>query len=167
MNYVVPVLLIATFVLAFIKKVPLYDTFTEGLKEAVNLTIGLIPYIGTVFLAVELMRRSGLSSWLSDLLEPLFSLLGIPKELGELLILRPLSGSGSLALLNNIYSEYGVDSYIARTASVIMGSTDTVMYISAVYFSKLKDKRNGAAVIISLIASLIGAIIAALLCKVM
>lgn len=166
MNYVIPVLLLFTFVLALIKKVPLFDSFTEGMKEAIKLIFELLPYLATVFLAVELMRESGVSKYLAVVINPVFSLLGLPNELIELLILRPLSGSGSLVVLQNIYTEYGADSYVGRVASVIMGATDTVLYITAVYFATLKNKKTGLAIPISLIASLIGAVAAAWLCKV-
>lgn len=165
MNYVIPALLLITFILALYKKVPLFDSFTEGAKEAGKLVIGLIPYLAAIFIAIELMRQSGLSDKLGNFFAPALSLLGIPKELAELLILRPLSGSGSLILLENIYRDYGADSYAARVASVIMASTDTVFYIAAVYFSTSKDKKTGAAIPISLVATFIGTILAAFLCR--
>lgn len=167
MIYFVPALTLAVFVFGAIKKVNVYDSFTEGIKEAVGLTIKLIPYLATVFMLMELMRSSGLSAFIGRTLSPAFQLLGIPKELSELIILRPLTGSGSLAVLQNIYLEHGVDSYISRTASVIMGSTDTVMYIAAVYFSGTRESSSGKAVGIALAASFIGAISAALICRIM
>ena len=94
-----------------------------------------------------------------------FSLLGIPKELSELLILRPLSGSGSLVILQNIYDSYGVDSYPARVASVIMGSTDTIMYVVAVYFAGSKNKKSGFAIPIAVFVSVAATVLACLLCK--
>jgi|AGTN01.1.fsa_nt_gi Uncharacterized membrane protein len=165
MSYIIPALMLITFAVALIKKVSLFDSFTEGAKDALNLILNLLPYLAVIFIAVELMRESGLSGMIGKALAPVFSLLGIPKELSELIILRPLSGSGSLVLLEKIYAEYGADSYPARVASVIMASTDTVFYISAVYFSNLKDKKSGLAVPISLFATLIGTVFAALLCK--
>ena len=116
---------------------------------------------------MEIFRASGLSVKLSELLAIPLSYIGIPKELCELLILRPLSGSGSLAVVEKIFSEYGVDSYVARSASVIMASNDTIFYIAAVYLSSCKDKSAGAAIAISLVSSLMGAICACLLCRVM
>lgn len=167
MIYVVPALTLAVFVFGAVKKVNVYDSFTEGIREAVGLTIKLIPYLATVFMLMELMRISGFSAFIGRALSPVFQLLGIPNELSELIILRPLTGSGSIAVLQSIYSEYGVDSYISRTASVIMGSTDTVMYIAAVYFSGTTTKASGKAVAIALTASLVGAVTAALICRIM
>lgn len=165
MIYVVPVVLCLIFAIGVARKVKLYDSFVAGVKEAVGLSIRLLPYLAVVFMAMELMRASGLSAMLGKLVSPLFSLLGIPKELAELLILRPLSGSGSLAVLESIFIEYGVDSYISRSASVIMGSSDTVLYIAAVYFSGYKENGTRAAVPIALAVTFLGAIAACLVCR--
>lgn len=165
MIYVVPVILCLVFAIGAARKVKLYDSFVAGVKEAVGLSIRLLPYLAVVFMAMELMRASGLSAMLGKFVSPIFSLLGIPKELAELLILRPLSGSGSLAVLENIYLEYGVDSYIARSASVIMGSSDTVLYIAAVYFSGCKENGSRAAVPIALAVTFLGAIAACFVCR--
>ncbi len=165
MNYVIPAILLATFILAVVKKVNLFESFIEGFKEALALMMTLVPYLVAIFVALELMHISGLSAMIAGLLSPLFSLLGIPIELAELIVLRPLSGSGSLASLQYIYETYGVDSYVSCVASAIMGGTDTILYITAVYFSTSKDKRSGLAIPISLFASLIGTIAACIICK--
>ena len=140
---ITPVLLIITLLVALLKKIPVYDSFIEGIKEAFNLVISLLPYLAAILISIELMRASGLSQMLGRAVSPVFKVMGIPPQLCELLILRPLSGSGSLSLLEKIYADYGVDSYIGRCASVIMGSSDTIFYIVAVYFSTSKDKKAG------------------------
>lgn len=165
MIYVIPVVLCLIFAVGAARKVKLYDSFVAGVKEAVGLSIRLLPYLAVVFMAMELMRASGLSAMLGKAVSPVFSLLGIPDELVELLILRPLSGSGSLAVLEGIYEQYGVDSYISRSASVIMGSSDTVLYIAAVYFSGYKENGTRAAIPIALAVTFLGAIAACLVCR--
>lgn len=167
MNYVVPAIIILTLVFAIIKKASVYDSFIVGIRESLSLIISLLPYLASVFMLIEIFRISGLSQKLSDILAIPLSWLGIPKELCELLILRPLSGSGSLAVVENIFECYGVDSYVARCASVIMASNDTILYISAVYLSTSKDKSAGAAIPISVVSSIFGAVAACLLCKIM
>ncbi len=163
---IVPILLLITLLIALMYKIPVYDSFVEGTKEALELVINILPYLATILISIELMRISGLSAMIGKAVSPLFNLLGIPSQLCELLILRPLSGSGSLSLLETIYKEYGVDSYIARSASVIMGCSDTIFYIVAVYFSTSKDKKSGLAIPISIFSSLIGAIIACAICRI-
>ncbi|MGN1042047.1 MAG: hypothetical protein ACI4SK_01035 [Christensenellales bacterium] len=165
MKYVIPVVIILTLIVAVIKKASVYDSFIIGIRESLSLVISLLPYLTSIFMLMEIFRVSGLSVKLTELLATPLSFLGIPKELCELLILRPLSGSGSLAVVENIFTEYGVDSYVARCASVIMASNDTIFYIAAVYLSTSKDKSCGQAVAISLVCSLFGAISACLLCR--
>jgi len=167
MNYVIPVVIILTLIFAVIKKASVYDSFIIGIRESLSLVISLLPYLASIFMLMEIFRASGLSEKLSSVLATPLSYLGIPKELCELLILRPLSGSGSLAVVEKIFAEYGADSYVARCASVIMASNDTIFYIAAVYLSTSKDKSCGQAVAISLFCSLVGAIVSCLLCRVM
>lgn len=167
MNYVIPATILTVFLIAIIKKVPLFDTFSEGVKEALSLLKTLLPAITAIFLAIEIFRVSGLSKLLSDALAYPLSFLGIPKELIELLILKPISGSGSIVALEELYEKFGVDSYISRVGSVISAAGDTIVYIVAVYFSTLEDKRSGAAIPISVFATLCGTVIACLLCRVM
>lgn len=164
---IVPILLLITLLYALLKNISVYESFVEGTKEAITLVVSILPYLATILIAIELMRMSGLSVMLANVVSPVFKLLGIPKELCELLILRPLSGSGSLSVLETIYKDYGVDSYIARCASVIMGSTDTILYVIAIYFSTSKDKKSGLAIPISIVASIFGAIVSCAICKIM
>ena len=113
-----------------------------------------------IFVFVELMKVSGVSDWLSIKIAPVLEALGIPAELSELIILRPFSGNGSLAIVRDIYATYGVDSYIARCASVVIGASDTIFYVVAVYFSTTKVKKLRYTIPVCLIASLVGSITA-------
>ena len=101
------------------------------------------------------------------MLAPPFKLLGIPSEVVQLVLLRPFSGSGSLAILTDVYNTYGVDSYVGRCASVIMGSSETVFYVASVYFAGTKVKKTGWAIPIALACNLLGSVIACLLCRIM
>ncbi|MBQ8178736.1 MAG: nucleoside recognition protein [Clostridia bacterium] len=166
MSYLVPVILLSSFVLALVKRVSFYDSLTEGIKDALLLTLKLCPNLVAVFMAISLMQASGLSSMLANLVSPIFLYLGIPKELLELIILRPLSGSGSLALLESIYATYGVDSYLSVSASIIMGSTETIFYVVGVYFQGERDKKTGLAIPITLFASFIGVIVACAIARI-
>jgi|LGVE01.1.fsa_nt_gb spore maturation protein B len=164
--YLIPILILSLVAYSVFKKVNTYSTFVEGAIKSLKLVSSIFPYIVTIFIMVELFRISGLAITLSEFLAPMFGFVGVPKELIELVLLRPFTGSGSLALLSDIYVTYGTDSYIGRTASVIMGSSETVFYVSAVYFSKTSVKKLGYAIPIALVATLVGAIIACLVTKI-
>ena len=167
MIYIIPVVLLLTVVFATIKKSSVYDGFIEGAKEAVNLVLSVLPYLIGIFIMCEVFFQSGLSGRVCDLLEKPFSMIGIPREVIELVLIRPLSGSGSLVLTEKIFSEHGVDGYAARCASVISGCSDTVFYIVAVYLSKSKDKKSHGAILIALFSNFIGGVFACFLCKIL
>lgn len=166
-RFILPIIILFCLFISFIKKVNAYKSFSKGAKESVFLIIEIFPFICAIIIMVELMNVSGISKVISSVFGPVFQCFGIPKELSQFVILKPLTGSGSLALLNDIYTQYGTDSYISRCASVIMGSSETVFYISSIYFSKTKVTRLLYAIPVALLASFCAAIIGCLLCKIM
>ena len=165
--YLLPVLILLVFVYSKIKKVNVYNSFTNGAKQSLGVVVNIFPFLVTIMIMVQLIRISGLASLLAKAISPAFNLIGIPQELCELVILKPFSGNGSLAILNDIYSTYGVDSYIGRCASVIVGSCDTVFYVTTLYLSNTKVKKLFYAVPVALLATLLGTILSCLLCRIM
>lgn len=165
-SYILPVLIILLFVYSFFKKVNVYNGFVEGAKNAFSLCLDIFPYIVAILIAVALFRVSGLSNVLINILSPIFNFVGIPTEVSELVLLRPFTGSGSFAILDNIYATYGVDSYISRCASCIMGSSETLFYVSTVYISKTNIKKLSYAIPVGILASIFGAIISCVMCKI-
>ncbi|MBQ9485712.1 MAG: hypothetical protein IJU83_02620 [Clostridia bacterium] len=167
MQYLIPLFFIFVFLFAAIKKVKPYDAFTEGVKSAVPFAVNLFPYLVSIFVLTELFEASGLSDMVSDLLSPVFSFIGIPKELTKLVLIKPFSGSGSLATLSEIFEKYGADGYLARCACVIYGSSETVFYVASVYFAGAKTKKLFKPIVISLIASFCSCAFACFICKIM
>ena len=171
MNYffalIIPAVFLSSFIYALVKKVRLYDSFTEGVKGAVPLILSIFPYIATVAMLSFLLEASGLDKRLGAFLQPFFRFCGIPKEIAPLLFVKPLSGSGSIAVLSDILSTYGVDSYIARCACVAYGSSETIFYIGAVYFTGIKRKKLPLALFISLLATFLSVVLCCFLCRFM
>lgn len=166
-NYLVPVLIISLLIYALVKKLETYNIFVKGAKGAFDLVLSIFPFIVAIMIMVALMRVSGLTDVLVSILAPVFNLLGIPIEVSELVLLRPFTGSGSYALLNEIFETYGPDTYISRCASVMMSTSETVFYVATVYFSQTSVKRLYYAIPLALVCSLFGTIIACLICKIM
>ena len=166
-KYFIPVLFLIIFVFSLIKKVKPYDAFTFGAKSALPFAASVFPYLVSIFVLTELFEISGISTFLANLTSPVFNLVGIPKELTKLVLIKPFSGSGSLAILSEIFSSYGVDSYLARCASAIYGSSETVFYVAAVYFADAKTKKLFAPIVISLIASFCSCIFACFICLIL
>lgn len=163
---IIPLLFAALFVYALIRKVRLYDCFTEGVKGAIPLVVSLFPYLVSVLILSELFEQSGLSARLTQGLAPVFRFLGIPPEIGKLVLLKPFSGSGSTALLSEILSAYGADSDIARCACVAYGSSETVFFISAVYFAGSR-KNLTKPVLIALFSNFASLILGCLFCRIL
>ena len=165
MRYVIPAVILLTLIASVIKKVSVFDSFVEGGKEAAKLIVSLLPYFTSIFLLIEVFEASGLNVYISKYLGYVFGVFGIPSELSELIIVRPLSGSGSLCVLEDVLTKYGADSYVGRCASAICGASDTIFYIVAVYLSGSEDKRAPLAIPISVAASFIGVVEACFICR--
>ena len=169
MNFVallIPALFLALFCYALKKRVKLYDCFTEGAKQAVPPILSIFPYLAAMLILSELFSAGGLSAILTRFLTPFFELLGIPPEIAPLVLIKPFSGSGSTALLSEIFAAYGPDSYIGRCAAVAYGSGETVFYISAVYFAGSK-KQLLLPIAAALVANFLGVVVGCLLCRIL
>lgn len=161
----VPLLFLGTFLFALLRKVRVYESFTQGVKGAIPLIVSIFPYIAAVTILCKLLETSGIGAFLSQRLQPLFSFFGIPQEIAPLVLIKPLSGSGSVAVLTEILEKYGVDSYVSRCACVVYGSSETIFYIGAVYFAGLKRKKLNVALGISLCSYFLSVIFACFVCN--
>lgn len=163
--YILPAVFVILIIICADKRINVYDCFAGGAGDAMRLMYTIFPYILAIFVFIELFRESGMADFLTRALEKPLSFLGIPPALAELLLLRPVSGNGTLAILEKLFEEHGPDSYVSRCAAVIMGSSETIFYIAAVYFSSTKIRKLKGAVAISLAATLFGSIAACFLCR--
>lgn len=161
------ILFVVFFILlyGYVKKVPLFDTFLSGAKDGLSAAVQILPSLLALLTMVAILRASGALSFLFTMLSPLFAFIGIPKELIPTVLLRPLSGSGSIALLTDIFKSYGADSAIGITASVLMASTETTLYVTSLYFGTVGIKKTGRIVMIALFADVFTAVVASFLCK--
>lgn len=160
-----PILVLLIIVYASIKRVNAYNSFCKGVKEGFNLILDIMPYICAIMLVIALMRCSGVGELVIKAFSPLLSVVGVPSELTEFVIMRPFSGSGSLALLQDIITNFGADSKVTRIACVIMGSSETVLFVSALYFANITAKNAGKAISLMLAISFVGVILSSLICN--
>ncbi|MBN4067759.1 spore maturation protein [bacterium AH-315-G05] len=138
---VIPIMITSILLHGLYKKINVYDIFVEGAEEGLMTALRIMPYLIAIFFAIGIMRRSGSIDIIVEVLAPVFEPLGIPKEVLPLALMRPFSGSGSLAMLRDIISQYGADSFIGRVASTMMGSAETIFFTMAVYFGAVGIKR--------------------------
>ena len=165
--WLIPLIFLLTFLFAICRKVKIYDSFTEGAKGAIPLILSIFPYIAAVMMLYTLLEVSGLEAKLNAWISPLFTFTGIPEEISSLILMKPLSGSGSIAVLTQILERCGVDSYAGRCACVVYGTSDTIFYIGAVYFAGMKRKKLTSALVIALSSYLLAVVFACFLCRIM
>ena len=161
-DYLVPGILLAAALLTLRKGENAYDQLIQGGAEGLKLLISIVPALVALLTAVHMLRASGAVELLSQVLQPVFSLLGIPKETALLVLIRPISGSAALAVGAELMQTYGVDSPIGRTAAVMLGSTETTFYTISVYFGAAGIQKTRYTLPAALFADLVGFCMASL-----
>lgn len=163
--WAIPVLITLVLVYAAIKKIPLFDTFVEGGKEGFSIAVSLLPYLVAMLVALGIFRESGAFDLFVSLVSPITKILGIPGEVLPMAIMRPISGSGALAISAEIMQRYGPDSLLGLIASTMQGSSDTTFYILTVYFGAVGIKKIRYSMTVGLLADLAGFLASVLICK--
>lgn len=161
----IPLMITIILVHGYIKGIKLYDTFVEGAQEGFKTAIKIMPYLIAIFIAIGIFKESGALNIFSKILSPLGKLIGLPKELIPLAILKPISGSGSLAMVQELINTHGPDSFIGRVSSTMMGSSETILYTMALYYGSIGIKNSRHTLICALISHLAGIIAAVSVCK--
>lgn len=164
-NYIstiaIPIVIVTIIVYGIIDKKKIYDIFTDGAKEGIKIVVSIFPTLLGIFLAVGVLRSSGLLEVITNGIAVFTNKIGFPSEVVPLALLRPISGSASLAIATDIMKIYGVDSKIGLITSTIMGSTETTFYTIAVYTSSIGVKKIRFVLIAALIADFVGMITSA------
>lgn len=158
--YTIPLLLLGIPLYGHIKKVKVYEVFVEGAKEGFTTAVRIIPYLVAMLFAIGIFRASGAMDIVVKIFSPITSLIGMPAEVLPMGIMRSLSGGGAQGMMVELFKTHGPDSLIGRMASVAMGSTETTLYIVAVYFGAVKITRTRYAVPLGLLVDLISLLVA-------
>lgn len=157
-DFIIPISALLIIVYGVKKKVAVYDVFVEGAKDGIQTCIEIFPVLLTMIFAINILLKSNVLGVLFSFLSPVFSFFNIPEDIVPLIFLRPISGSSSLVLVNDIFTSFGPDSYIGRLASVLQGCTDTTIYVLSLYFGSVGIKKTRYALFNGLFADLIGII---------
>lgn len=151
-----PAIILLIVIYGVKEKNKVYDNFLEGAKEGLQIVYNIFPTLIGIFLAIGALRASGIIDLIVKILSPVLTILKIPAEIMPLAMLRPISGSASMAVATDIISQYGVDSTIGLIASTIMGSTETTFYTIALYTSAVGIKKTRYVLKVALLADLVG-----------
>lgn len=160
-DYLIPLLLAGAALYALCRRVDVFSALTTGAGEGLSVVLRILPPLVALLTAVYMLRASGALELLTELLTPVLTFLGIPPETVGLLLIRPVSGSGALAVGSDIMQTYGPDSTIGRTAAVMLGSTETTFYTVAVYYGAAGVRRTRHTIPAALAADITGFLAAA------
>ena len=166
-NAAVPLTILIIIIYGLLEKQSTFDIFLEGAKEGFQIVINIFPTLLGLFLAINVLRASGIIEAFTSLVFPVLNLLKIPAEILPIALLRPISGSASLAVATDIMKNYGVDSLIGLISSTIMGSTETTLYTIALYTSSIKIKNTRFVLIAALLADFIGMLASVIFWRIM
>lgn len=160
---VIPLFVIIVIMYGFKQKINVYDSFLEGAKEGLHITLNIFPAVIAMVFAINIFLDSNFIYFLLSSIRPILNTLNIPLEIMPMALLRPISGTASLAIMNDIFINFGPDSYSGRLASILQGCTDTTIYVLALYFSSIGIKKIRYSLGVGLFADLIGIITAFIL----
>ena len=166
-NAAIPFTILIIIACGLIEKQATFDVFLDGAKEGIQIVVNIFPTLLGLFLAINILRASGIINAFTNLVLPLLNLLKIPSEILPLALLRPISGSASMAVATDIMKNFGVDSLIGLISSTIMGSTETTLYTIAIYTSAIRIRKARFVLIAALAADFVGMLTSVIFWRIM
>lgn len=164
-NFAMPFMIIVIVLYGVIERKKVFDIFLDGAKEGIGIVFNIFPTLVGLFVAIGALRSSGVIDLVVSFLTPVFDLFNFPTEILPLALIRPISGSASIAVATDIMNNFGIDTDIGFIASVIMGSTETTVYTIAVYTSSVGIKKTRFVLLAALIADLVGMLTSIVICR--
>lgn len=166
-NIAVPATILIIIVYGLIEKQQVFDVFLDGAKEGLKIVVTIFPTLLGLFLSINVLRESGIIDAITNIAMPFLNLLKFPSEILPLALLRPISGSASMAVATDIMSKYGVDSLIGLMTSTIMGSTETTLYTIALYTGAVKIRKTRFVLYAALLADFVGMLTSVIFWRIM
>ena len=164
-NLAMPAIILLIVIYGVKEKNKVFDTFLEGAKDGIETTVSIFPTLVGLFVAIGALRSSGILDMIINIINPILTIINFPSELMPLALLRPISGSSSIAVATDIMKNCGVDSLLGTMASTIMGSTETTLYTIAIYTSCIKVKNTRFVLIAALTADIVGMLTSVVVCR--
>lgn len=165
-NLAMPLVILVIMLYGVTEKNKIFDNFLDGAKEGLEIVLSIFPTLIGLFVAIGALRSSGIIDIITNFLLPILNVINFPPEIMPLAILRPISGSSSIAIATDIMKNYGVDNQLGMIASTIMGSTETVLYTIAIYTGCVKIKKTRFVLIAALLADFVGIIVSIIACRI-
>ena len=166
-SFAMPFMIIIIVIYGVIERKKVFDIFLDGAKEGISIVLNIFPTLVGLFVAIGALRSSGVIDLIVKFLTPALNIINFPTEILPLAIIRPISGSSSIAVATDIMKNFGVDSNIGLIASVIMGSTETTIYTIAIYTSSVGIKKTRFVLWAALIADFVGMLTSVVICRIL
>lgn len=163
--WALPAIIILILTFGLVRKVPLYEVFTTGAKEGFKVSVSIIPYLVAIMVGISMFRASGIIEYLGQILSPVLSHLNVSADLIPLMIVRPLSGSAALGIFSDIAHSAGPEAFTTKLAAIMVGSSETTFYVLAVYFGSVGISKLRYALLVGILADIIGIASAILVCN--
>ncbi len=164
--WTLPAIILLILIWAIIKKVPVYETFIEGAKDGVKVSINIIPYIVAIIVAISMLRASGAIEYFAQISSSLLNTIKVPVDILPLAIVRSLSGSAALGVFSEIAKTNGTEAYATKLGAIMLGSSETTFYVLAVYFGAVGIKKFRYALITGIFADIVGIIASILVARI-
>ena len=164
-NLAMPLIILLIISYSLFQKNKVFDDFLDGAKEGLEIVINILPTLIGLFVSIGAIRSSGILDIIINFLTPVLNVFQFPSEIMPLAMIRPISGSGSIAVATDIMKNFGVDTKIGNIASTIMGSTETTLYTIAIYTSSVKIKNTRFILLAALTADVVGILVSVAVCS--
>ncbi len=163
--WIIPSIILITLVFAVVKKIPVYETFIDGAKDGLKVTVGIIPYLIAIITAVSMLRASGAIDLAARAFSGCLDYFKIPVDVVPIMFIRSLSGSAVLGLFSEIAGNFGPDAYATKLAAIMVGSSETTFYVLSVYFGAVGVKKFRHSLCAGVFADIIGIMAAVLVAR--
>lgn len=163
--WALPFIILLILTMGLVKKVPIYEVFTDGAKDGFKVAVNIIPYLVAIIVAISMFRASGIIEMIQQAFSGILMQLHIPADIIPVMIVRSLSGSAALGVFSDIANNLGPDDYATKLAAVMVGSSETTFYVLAVYFGAVGISKLRYALVVGLLADFIGIVAAIAVCN--
>ena len=165
--WALPAIILLILTLGIIKKIPIYEVFTEGAKDGFTVAINIIPYLVAIMVGISMFRACGIIELIQTTCAGVLSTIHVPADVIPVMIVRPLSGSAALGIFSDIANSLGPDNYATKLAAIMVGSSETTFYVLAVYFGAIGITKLRYALLVGILADIIGFVAAIAVCNLM
>ncbi len=162
--WALPAIILLILTLGLVKKIPLYEVFTEGAKDGFSVAVNIIPYLVAIIVGISMFRACGIIEIIQTSCAGFLSAIHVPADVIPVMIVRPLSGSAALGVFSDIANTLGPDNYATKLAAIMVGSSETTFYVLAVYFGAIGISKLRYALLVGILADIIGFVAAIAVC---